>query len=169
MAISGSLLLPKLSELNGLPDSIVQLYLDVQCNNSIDALWEGVAVIVNTGAADYIKEHGKNSGWFSSFEKTEENGGIENRIGIITQYEDLNSVTLQNNFFGMDLKPWVRISCFMESQSLGSKREICQVSSVSLDARFCTTIPMYMLIEARKQTVKKDADMSKFIEEFIQG
>ncbi len=168
MAISSSLLLPKLSEINGLPDSIVLLYLSVQCNNSIDALWEGGAVIVNTGAADYIKEHGKDSAWFSSFEIAEANGGIESRIGIITQYEDLKTVTNQNNLYGKELKPWVRISCFMECQSLGSKREVCQSNSVSLDARFCTTIPMEILTEARKQTVKKDAEMMKFIEEFIQ-
>ncbi len=169
MTLSGRLLLPKLSELNGLPDLIKNMYFDVQCNDSIDAIWEGAAVIFNTGAAKYIEENGKYAGWFSSYEVAKVNGGLDNRIGIITQYEDSRSVNIQNGLYGMDLKPWVRVSCFMECQLLGFKRNVCHFSSVSLDARFCTTIPMSILIDARQQTINKVTETSRFIENLILG
>lgn len=62
------LLLPKITEIIDLPVFVQQMYLRSRSNDVIDPIWEGIAVVFNDGANSYIEEHGKDSGWFCSFQ-----------------------------------------------------------------------------------------------------
>ncbi|MCS6271865.1 hypothetical protein G3489_19510 [Shewanella baltica] len=142
------LLIPKLDELVEIPTFLKKVYIQSQNNEFIDPLWKGVAVMLNNGA-DTLINNSSDSIWYgnnahSLFEKKL---GYNGRIGIVTQYEDRQSVDFMNKLYRMKQVPWVRISCFVESID----NKICGISSISIDARFCTSLPFDFFDIARKK------------------
>lgn len=139
------ILLPRLAELNGLPQFIKELYLSSQCNESIDPIWEGVAVFLNAGADHYLQTQQPRAYWYGLYEPTLNEGGLDGRIGIVTEFYGKGSVVCNS--------PWLRVSCHLPV--FGSDDyEVCHFHSVSLDARLCTTVPMSFFSLAREQVVK---------------
>ncbi|GIU20961.1 hypothetical protein [Shewanella sp. MBTL60-007] len=127
------LLLPRLQTLHAENDFLRQLYLTSQSNLNIDPIWEGVAVILNDGAD--LKLSGTH--WANHNKSVILDGGYDGRIGIVTQYENVESIEFMNKLYHMDAQPWVRVSCFINSNT----QDVSSYESISIDARYCTTIP----------------------------
>jgi hypothetical protein len=136
------LLLPKLIELESQPMLVRDIYLKSQCNESIDPAWEGVAVFINKGADEYLQANHRNACWYSLYEDILTSGGVDGRIGILTQYE--------TNPLWKKQAPWIRVSCHIDTFR---DNRPCYLSSVSLDARLCTTVPMRFYREAIEATL----------------
>lgn len=136
------LLLPKLMELDSQPMLAREVYLKSQCSEFIDPVWEGIAVFINKGADEYLQANHRNACWYSLYEDMLPSGGVDGRIGIVTQYEA--------NPIWEKQAPWIRVSCHIDTFR---DNRPCYLSSVSLDARLCTTVPMRFYREAINATL----------------
>lgn len=165
----GNLILPKLVDIQTIPPFLVDVYLGVQDNSTIDAMWPGVAVIFNQGANDFVAEHGRNAAWYGSFIEAQKVGGIDTRLGIVTQYKDISSVTIMNNLYGMNERPWVRVSSFIDSFPGRDSYPVSFHKSITIDARFCSSIPMSIFHEARQQIMNDDLELRQLVEGILQG
>ena len=165
MSLSGSLILPKFTEISGISAFLKKIYQDVQCNQSVDAIWEGAAVIFNQGANEHVKSKIDCAGWGDTFREMQIHGGIDNRVGVVTQYEDQESVDLQNQLYQMKIKPWVRISSYINCYQ-GYKA--CLPSSISIEARFCSVVPMEFLLKAREIVISLDIEVTNNVNSNIE-
>ena len=127
------LLLPRLQTLHAENDFLRQLYLTSQSNLSIDPIWKGVAVILNDGTDFELSS----THWANHNKSVILDGGYDGRIGIVTQYENAESIAFMNKLYHMDALPWVRVSCFINADT----QDVSSYESISIDARYCTTIP----------------------------
>lgn len=134
--------LPKLIELDSQPMLAREVYLNSQCNESIEPIWNGVAVFINKGADEYLQANHRNACWYSLYEEMIPSGGVDGRIGIVTQYEA--------NPIWKKQAPWIRVSCHIDTFR---DNRPCYPSSVSLDARLCTTVPLQFYREAVQAAV----------------
>lgn len=152
----GRLLLPKIMDLTSQPLLVREIYSESQSNEEMDPIWEGVAVFINNGADEYLHTNHRNAFWFELYKDTIPFGGMDGRIGIVTQYEPMD-----RPIWGVNMtKPWVRVSCHIQTHGDG---RICYPSSVSLDARLCTTVPMKFYREAVDITEQEFArEMARF-------
>ena len=167
MTVSGSLILPKLEELCATPPFLKTLYQTTQSNQDIDPIWEGVAVVFNEGAEHYLNAEKSNSSWVRLQSEYMKAGGLDGRVGVITQYNDLEQVTFMNSLYNLDNAPWVRVSSFIDCYSSDKSYPICHSSSLSLDARYVTTIPTSLFIQAKETVVERDIAFTSMIEKFL--
>ena len=141
------LLLPKLMDFEPLPRLVREVFLNSQSNETIEPIWNGVAVFINKGADEYIQTHHKNACWYPLYQETIAAGGLDGRIGIVTQYEPMD-----RPIWGLPITgPWVRVSCHVNKHG---ENGICHLSSVSLDAKLCTTVPMSFYREAADSVIQ---------------
>lgn len=129
--IMNRLSLPKLIDIDVIPLLVREVYLKSQSNDIIDPIWEGVVVFINKGADEYVQANHRNACWYPLYEDTLASGGGDGRIGIVTQYE-ANPIWEKQT-------PWIRVSCHIDTFR---DNRPCYLSSVSLDARLCTTVPL---------------------------
>ncbi|MCG7639311.1 MULTISPECIES: hypothetical protein [Alteromonas] len=167
MSIFGSVILPKLAELSATPPFIKTLYQVTQSNKTIDPLWEGVAVVFNEGTERYLNSEKSNSSWIRLRSEYTKAGGLDGRVGVITQYNDLEQVSFMNSLYSLDYAPWVRVSSFIDCHSSDKSYPICHSSSISLDARYVTTIPTSLFIQAKETVVERDIAFTSMIEKFL--
>lgn len=166
MSIFGSVILPKLAELSATPPFIKTLYQVTQSNKTIEPLWEGVAVVFNEGTERYLNSEKSNSSWIRLRSEYAKAGGLDGRVGVITQYNDLEQVSFVNSLYSLDYAPWVRVSSFIDCHSSDKSYPICHSSSISLDARYVTTIPTSIFKQAKKAVVERDIAFTSMIEQF---
>ncbi len=174
-----SLILPKLSEIEDVNHFLANALSVNQCNDNVEPIWEGSAVIFNAGANEYVDSEYKNSAWYSSFVRAQKYGGLDNRIGIVTQYEDSEKVAGMNALYGKPLKPWVRVCSFIErgcpldtylEKSLQMPLDTYKYSitdSISIEARFFSTVPINLLHQAVSHVARKDRDFQRQFDEFM--
>lgn len=167
MVVSGSVILPKLSEIGDVPSFIKRLYQKNQSNDCLDPIWVGVAVIINNGAEQYIEEKYRYAGWYSAFRNSIEAGGLDGRIGVITQYVDAEQVSQFSEVYAYTQAPWVRVSNYIHCDPLNASYDICHASSISLDARYVTTIPMSIFNQAKEVVIERDKAFVSMIESFL--
>lgn len=149
--------LPKLSQIDAITAIEKEIYLKSQDNLTIDPLWVGVPVFFNNGSFDYIKSKNGRHGSIQSIEDIELIGGLDGRIGIVTDFHDQAEQDMMRSIYGSRIssEPWVRISSFlMASIHKYGDYELDLLSSVSIDARLCTTIPMEFYKKAFDFSVK---------------
>lgn len=162
---SNIIALPKLSEIDSITPIEKEIYLKSQDNLTIDPLWVGVPVFFNNGSFDYIK---KKNGWHGSIQSIEDIeliGGLDGRVGIVTDYHNQSEQDIMRSIYGSRIssEPWVRISSFMrESIHKYGDYELDLLSSISIEARLCTTIPMEFYKKAFDFSVKNRFKKSVF-------
>lgn len=155
---SSIIVLPKLSQIDSITPIEKEIYLKSQDNLTIDPLWVGVPVFFNNGSFDYIKNKNGRHGSIQSTGDIELIGGLDERIGIVTDYHDQAEQDTMRNIDGSQIssEPWVRISFFlMASIHKYGDYELDLPSSISIEARLCTKIPMELYKKALDFSVRK--------------
>tara|TARA_Y100000310_G_C20702221_1_gene830984 strand:- start:3480 stop:3995 length:516 start_codon:yes stop_codon:yes gene_type:complete len=166
--LTGSLLMPKLGELIGNSGSVCPSFLKKQCNESIGDISVGDPVVFNVGSNDLVSLAGKSAGWFNVFRSIQDDGGIDQRVGVITQYENQKDVDFHNRLHVREIKPWVRISCHLIESTETGEYNVCYENSISIDASFCTKIPSELMLRARNLVIKNDIE-NKDLVSFLLG
>lgn len=162
--------LPKLSEIDSISPVAKDIYLNSQDSFIIDPLWVGVPVFFNNGSFDYIKDKNGRYGSIQSIGSIESIGGLDGRIGIVTDYHNQLEQDTMRSIYGSRIssEPWVRISSFLiESIEIYGDYKIELLSSISIDARLCTTIPMDFYKKAFDFAIKNRFKRNVFDENYF--
>jgi hypothetical protein len=153
------LLMPKFNELNS-QSKFWGKYKIRQNNNMLENIKKYMTVVINKGADKYVQENFKNAHWYSSYKTTISQGGVDGRIGIVTDYHDQESVDSMKKLYKNNTteKPWVRVTSFLNERGNTKdsvKSQISHEGSVVIDARLCTVIPMSFYNEAREYALRQ--------------